>query len=198
MSDAAVLTTSTWAIRTPTRNRSTNDVQANSDRSVVAAGGMWLTTDALRALKAFRLPSMVKVSAASPALGATTPRDVRAEALREQDFAAAFNTAAELADEMVAADEMDHPDPDIWNCAWTRLSPFAATLAAPLVSPLQLGGVSCEWHEHGMNIELRFRGIDDVYAVVEDVRGEAVEFHGRDPGLIRATSALRILVARQV
>ncbi len=197
MSDAAVLTTSTWALRAPTRSRAADDVQATAGRSLVS-GSVWLTTDTLRALKAFRLPSMVSVPAASAALGATTPRDVRAEALREQDFAAAFNAAAELAHEMVTADEMDLPDPDIWNCAWTSLSQFAAKLTAPLVNPLQLGGVSCEWHEHGMNIELRFRGINDVYTVVEDVRGEAAEFHGRDPGLIRATNALRILVARQV
>lgn len=197
MSDAAVWSTATWAIAPRRRGRSSQSEGPLADR-VEIAGGNWLTVDAVHIIKSLRLPAITQIVHVGAALGATTPREVRVEAMREQEFAAAFNAASELASEMVAADEIDGPDPDIWNSAWTSLSPFAAKLAAPLVNPLQLGGVSCEWHERGMNIELRFRGRDDVYTVVEDATGEAPEFFGRDAGLRRAVNALRILVARQV
>lgn len=51
------------------------------------------------------------------ALGAMTPNAVRTKLQRELNFVAAFNAGAELAAEMVAADETDLPDPEIWKFA---------------------------------------------------------------------------------
>jgi hypothetical protein len=48
-----------------------------------------------------------------------------------------------------------------------------------------------------MNIELRFRGEDDVFAVIEDARGELQEFYGRDAGLRRSSAALNLFMQRQ-
>nr|WP_294551640.1 hypothetical protein [uncultured Rhodopila sp.] len=46
--------------------------------------------------------------------------------------------------------------------------------------------MGAEWHERGVNIELRFRRVFDVYAVIEDARGIVPDFHGRDPSLQHA------------
>ena len=67
-----------------------------------------------------------------------------------------------------------------------------------LVNPLQLGGVSCEWHELGINLELRFRGLTDIFAVIEDARSELTEYYGPDGELLRAREALAVLAQRHV
>ncbi len=134
----------------------------------------------------------------SVALGGMSPSEVQTETKRLRGFLAAFGAGRELACEMVAEDEMDPPDSAVWTFAENAITPFAAYLPPPLVSPLQLGGVTCEWHDQGMNIELRFRGMADVFAVIEDARREVAEFHGRDPNLRLAKDALCILIQRQV
>jgi hypothetical protein len=98
---------------------------------------------------------------------------------------------------MVAADEMDPPDPEVWRFAETLLVSFAEFLPPPLVHPLQLGGVSCEWHERGMNIELRVRGLGDVFTVIEDAQNALPNFSARDPDLRHAIRALQVLQSRQ-
>lgn len=130
------------------------------------------------------------------ALGVTTPSAVRLEIERRAAFRDAFVAGAELAVEMSEADEMDPPDSDIWNRAAGLLSTFAPLVPSPLVHPLQLGGLSCEWHDRGLNIELRFRRDSTVFAVIEDARREVPEFHGRDPSLSRTLQALGALSER--
>jgi hypothetical protein len=130
------------------------------------------------------------------ALGASSPGSIIAGLRQEHEFAAAFNLGAELAADMAAADEADPADPEIWGAAFDALSNFARFLPAPLVSPLQLGGLSIEWHEVALNIELRFRGLTDIYTVIEDARRELATFQGHDVDLRRAENALRTLAAR--
>jgi hypothetical protein len=97
---------------------------------------------------------------------------------------------------MAAADEADPPSMEIWQNAWDALAFFQTKLPAPLLAPLQLGGLSAEWHERGMNIEVRFRGAENAFVVIQDARKEVPEFLGPDPKLIRARGALEKLSAR--
>jgi hypothetical protein len=102
---------------------------------------------------------------------------------------------------MLEDEEMEAPDPDTWTAAHLALTaflagPFAEALDVPLISPMRRGGLSAEWHERGMNIELRFRGPRDVYAVIEDARGAIEDFRGRDPDLARAADAIAELAVR--
>jgi hypothetical protein len=140
-------------------------------------------------------------SAFSPApgvaLGMATPSVIKAAAEKLRDFAEAVRAGIILALEMAAADEIDQPHLEIWKSALLKILPYASLITAPLVHPLQLGGVGLEWHDHGMNIELRFRGEDDVFAVIEDARGELQEFYGRDAGLRRSSAALNLFMQRQ-
>jgi len=188
MSSSAVLDTSTWAFG------------LTSSRQAPARGAIFgLASDHQTA------PSWRKASAPIPAahsvpgvaLGPRAPSVVMAELQREHNFMAAFASGLRFAAEMAAADEADAPNADIWAYAWRELRPFAPLLPPLLVNPLQLGGVSCEWHEVGINIELRFRGLADVFAVIEDARGELPEFYDRDLELRRAREALVVLAMRQ-
>jgi hypothetical protein len=97
--------------------------------------------------------------------------------------------------------ELEPPDADTWNAACRALTaflagPFAEALDVPLISPMRRGGLSAEWHERDMNIELRFRGPRDVYAVIEDARGAIGDFRGSDPHLERAAEAIAELASR--
>jgi hypothetical protein len=116
-------------------------------------------------------------------------------------LATAFFDALAEAGCMVEDDEIEAPDADTWNAANLALSaflagPLAEALDVPLILPMRRGGLSAEWHERGLNIELRFRGPTDVYAVIEDVRGEVEDYRGRDPHLARAAAAIAHLAAR--
>ena len=71
-------------------------------------------------------------------------------------------------------------------------------MPAPLVLPLQNGGIGAEWQVFGMNIELRFRNPYHIYSVLEDARGVIPPFHGRDPHLVQARTTLRELATRAV
>jgi hypothetical protein len=116
---------------------------------------------------------------------------------KKRDFFDAIKAGASLAIEMAMADEMDAPDFDIWKSASIRLIPYVGQVSPPLVHPLQLGGVSFEWHDAGLNIEIRFRGPQDIFVVIEDARGEVAEFMGKDPWLTEAMPALFALMSRQ-
>lgn len=132
------------------------------------------------------------------ALGEVTPTQYIALARRGTEFLDAFQDGNAEAQETADADEADPPNPQIWMSAWNALLPFAGKTPAPLVGPLQLGGVCIEWHEYDLNIELRVRGIGDFYAVVEDARNDVSAFHGRDPTLSKIGEALRVLARRSI
>ncbi|MGH7072507.1 MAG: hypothetical protein ACREFO_21205 [Acetobacteraceae bacterium] len=130
------------------------------------------------------------------ALGIAGPSATIAAVHRIFALARAFEEALWLATEMAAADEAEPPDPNIWESAWRFAVGDQGSAPIPLITPLQLGGVSVEWHEHGLNIELRFRGVTDTFTLVEDIRGELHDFAKRDPGLKEASLALRTLATR--
>ena len=113
-----------------------------------------------------------------------------------KEFRAAFQSALLAAMEATSQDEADPPDPQIWNAATTWLARYAVNVATPLLCPLQLGGLSIEWHDHGLNIEARFRNTNHVYAVIEDARAEVATFQGRDNTLARVNAALKLLAHR--
>ena len=112
---------------------------------------------------------------------------------RLEKFYQALDEAMELLETMISEDEASPIDQQTFNYAMTVLRPlFMETeMLAPLVLPLQGGGIGVEWHDFGMNIELRFRNPYNVYAVLEDVGGVIQSFHGRDPYLMKSRAALR-------
>jgi hypothetical protein len=119
-----------------------------------------------------------------------------AEEQRIRAFAEAFADGIELAEQMECSGELGPPNTNVWKHALSVLIPWAAKLPAPLVAPLQSGGVSVEWHDHGLNIEMRFRGLKDVFAVIEDASDQIEDYFGRDPNLERASVALDMLASR--
>lgn len=117
---------------------------------------------------------------------------------RIEKFIEALSDALELNATMVDAEEGDPMDYQTLQYAFQSLGPLIAALElpVPLVLPLQNGGIGAEWHTVGMNIELRFRQPYDIYVVLEDARGVIEPFHGRDPDLVHAPSALYELSTR--
>lgn len=61
---------------------------------------------------------------------------------------------------------------------------------------LMAEGFSCEWHAHGMNIELRFRSSDRIYHLIEDAHGVVQCSSGFDRSIEKATEALAVLARR--
>jgi hypothetical protein len=115
-----------------------------------------------------------------------------------ESFHAAVAEAVKLSGAMVAEDDADPIDQEILGDAVRSLLPLISSpgLPTPLVLPLQNGGIGAEWHERSMNIELRFRRLLDVYAVIEDARGLVPAYHGRDPTLQHTASALQEFARR--
>jgi len=144
----------------------------------------------------YRFMAPVVTTAPGIALGTNTPGTFITGMRRSREFLDAFVSAVSLATEMAAADEADPPSMEIWQNAWDALAVSQTKLPAPLLAPLQLGGLSAEWHERGMNIEVRFRGAENAFVVIQDARKEVPEFLGPDPKLIRARGALEKLSAR--
>ncbi len=130
----------------------------------------------------------------SPA--ALTERSVRATLVEE--LRKALIEAIELSKTMVAEDEAAPINDQTYFYTVAVLAPLiiAMELPVPLILPLQNGGIGAEWHDHRMNIELRFRNPYHIYAVLEDARGEILPFHGRDPHLVRARVALHEFTTR--
>jgi hypothetical protein len=118
------------------------------------------------------------------------------EKLRQ--FEQALGDAIEVSETMVSEEEASPFDGQTFNYAVSVLAPLfiEMEIPAPLVLPLQNGGIGAEWHAFGMNIELRFRNPYHVYAVIEDVQLTIPRFHGRDSNLVRARKALAKLAAR--
>jgi hypothetical protein len=129
---------------------------------------------------------------------ALTERSVRKRLVNE--FGQAFIDAIELSKTMVAEDEAAPINDQTYFYAFSVLAPLVIDmeLPVPLILPLQNGGIGAEWHDHRMNIELRFRKPYHIYAVLEDARGVILPLHGRDPHLVRARTALRELATRSV
>ena len=112
-----------------------------------------------------------------------------------------FDAVREAVDQAVAmADEGEiaPPNAQTYQFAIVSLAPLAHVFAlpAPLLLPLQDGGIGAEWHDHGLNVELRFRAPYDVYAVIEDADAIVDELHGRDNDLKKAQLALAELSHR--
>jgi hypothetical protein len=135
---------------------------------------------------------------AQESLTALTERSVRQRLVDE--FGKAFIDAIELSKTMVAEDEAAPINDQTYFYAFSVLAPFIIDmeLPVPLILPLQNGGIGAEWHDHGMNIELRFRNPYHIYAVLEDARGVIPPLHGRDLHLVQARTALRELATRAV
>jgi hypothetical protein len=132
----------------------------------------------------------------SPA--AFTERSLRATLVDE--LANALIEAIELSKTMVAEDEAAPINDQTYFYAVEILAPLiiAMELPVPLILPLQNGGIGAEWHDRGMNIELRFRNPYHIYAVLEDARGEILPFHGRDPHLVQTHAALHQFTTRAI
>ena len=108
--------------------------------------------------------------------------------------------AIELSKTLVAENEAAPINDQTYFYVVNVLAPLIVgmELPVPLILPLQNGGIGAEWHDHGMNIELRFRNPYDIYAVLEDARGAIQPFYGRDPFLVQTRAALRELSTRAV
>jgi hypothetical protein len=150
-------------------------------------------------------PPLSKVTQSVPPEGqrpespaALTERSVRATLLEE--LRKAVIEAIELSKTMVAEDEAAPINDQTYFYAVEVLAPLiiAMELPVPLILPLQNGAMGAEWHNHGLNIELRFRNPYDVYAVLEDARDAIQPFYGRDPFLVETRAALRELSTRAV
>lgn len=114
------------------------------------------------------------------------------------EFSSALTEAIELSTAMVADGEASTLDFQTLSYAVQTLASVivAFVLPRPLILPLQKGGLSVEWHEAGMNIELRFRKPYQVHAVIEDARGAVPSYHGPDSDLTKARAALETLSTR--
>jgi hypothetical protein len=129
----------------------------------------------------------------SPAAFTTAASETRIEA-----FFAALTEAQELSGVMAAADDGDPIDSQILSYAIQSLLPFIGSLnlSIPVILPLQSGGIGAEWHDFGMNIELRFRRVSNIYVIVEDAQHTIPTFQGPYPDLHEVGFALRELSRR--
>jgi len=125
-------------------------------------------------------------------LGQTAPRRWQNIA----KFREAFNLGLDCAGAMVSDDALDPPDPKIWNYALDAVRNFAGFVPTPLVTPLQLGGVSVEWHAYGIDLEIWFRSGAPPFVLIDDVRDAFPTFQGRDSHLSHAYTALKHLADR--
>jgi hypothetical protein len=127
-----------------------------------------------------------------------TAVDLRSHEL-DSAFACAFGEALFLAEQ----DEIEAPEDRCWIFAHEVLNkifcdPKFAKLDLPLILPLDLGGLSIEWHDHDLNIEIRFRKSQPIYVVLEDALGQISEYRGRDSSLSRSFEAITALSHRSI
>jgi hypothetical protein len=125
--------------------------------------------------------------------GISPPQVNEYTADRKGEFIVAFQEALNQHNLMSSEADIDPIDPQTWEYAWQSLSAIAKThdLPPPLVSPLQGGGVGAEWHDRGMNIELRFRAPYKVYAVIEDTLDQIQPLSDFDPHFAYVLPALQ-------
>jgi hypothetical protein len=112
------------------------------------------------------------------------------------EFGRAFYLGRECAAELATEDLADQPNEALWDEAISAIEDFAGRVPAPLVTPLQLGGLSVEWHSHDLDLELRFRVGHPPFTLIDDIRGECAEFRDHDPGLVNAIAAMNLLARR--
>ncbi|MCA3278734.1 MAG: hypothetical protein ING10_05645 [Roseomonas sp.] len=161
------------------------------------------------AIAGTRLSQSFRVATTSPRVS-VIPAEVRSEATSalsegvksrsnalDDAFARTFSDALQMAD----WEEIEAPDVDCWRVARRFLQVFFddrlfPALDLPLITPLDLGGISVEWHKHGLNIELRFRPGGYVYVIVEDARRTIPKHSGRDPSFRAAIEGIVELALR--
>jgi hypothetical protein len=189
MSDVLTLDRPRLAPKPPSMLRARPQPEARQQISLVAPQQSKVTQKVSTVIRESERP-------ASPA--AFTERTVRAALVDE--LGTALIEAIELSTTMVAEDEAAPINEQTYFYTVEVVEPLInkMKLPVPLILPLQNGGIGVEWHDHGMNIELRFRNPFHVYAVLEDARGKVSPFHGRDPHLVQARVALREFIARAI
>lgn len=116
----------------------------------------------------------------------------------DKEFLIALADAVALADKLAAENEADPRSPVIWSYAIEAIYPFIDLAPTPLFIPLQQGGLAVEWHDRGLNIELRFRAVADPFVLLEDAFGQIPQFRGIDLSMSHAQEALRLLATREV
>jgi hypothetical protein len=120
------------------------------------------------------------------------------ETSKIEEFRQCFSDAVALSKSMADEDEAAPFNLQTWTYAAQQLNSLVHgfDLPMPLLLPLQNGGLGAEWHEKGLNIELRFRSPFQVYAVLEDAKGKIGTFQDYDPNLERSRAALQELGMR--
>jgi hypothetical protein len=109
-----------------------------------------------------------------------------------------WRDAEKSAAEELSEGVLDPPNLETWTFAWGVLTQLVMSnlISLPIVMPLQSGGVGAEWHEAGLNIELRFRSPTRVYCLIEDAKCTLSRFSGFEGALTAATMALNVLAQR--
>jgi hypothetical protein len=140
-------------------------------------------------------PSFWETERATQAPAALTQRIV---ASKSSEFLRCFTDSVELSKSMAAEGEAAPLNLQTWSYAAQQLNSLVHNfdLPMPLLLPLQNGGLGAEWHEKGLNIELRFRSPYNVYAVLEDAKGKVGTFQDYDVNLERSRAALQELGLR--
>jgi len=118
-------------------------------------------------------------------------------------LANAISEAWEEAEILCQEGEIETPNQNLWENARRALSecfggPLASALSLPIISPMRFGRLSAEWHERGLNIEIRFRESDDPYVVIGDARAKVANYRGPDAHLIKAKGAIAELAIRSI
>jgi hypothetical protein len=122
----------------------------------------------------------------------------RLTAVRFEEFRQSFNEAIDLSNAMTTEDEAAPLNIQTWTYAARELISLllAFDVRLPLILPLQNGGIGVEWHERGLNIELRFRKPYQVYVVLEDARNVIPTLHDYDANFVQLRAALGELASR--
>lgn len=89
----------------------------------------------------------------------------------------------------------DDPDEPTWQRAQMALACYPG-IPNPTISPTANGGVFIEWHEHGLDVELRFRADDSLWVEVSDRLGEVPSVAAAVADPEAARPALLALIAR--
>jgi hypothetical protein len=137
---------------------------------------------------------------AAPIEAAASQAGQAAHAARMALLGAALQEALTEATEWNNTGDIDLPNPHTWVFAagsLVRLT-FGLAVDAPLLTPLQGGGLGAEWHAFGLNIELRYRGPYDTYVLIEDVRGRLETRASRGVSFEAVRGALEELARRAV
>ena len=148
------------------------------------------------------LPGWMQLGSAVPVQGvrqqSPAALTARSSYSKLEELGKALEDAIQLSDALVAEDEAAPLNAQTFMYAVEALTSLIeeTEAPAPLVLPLQNGGIGAEWHDLGLNIELQFRKPYHIYTVLEDARGVIPPLHGRDVHLVQARTALREFASR--